>query len=90
MPLYAEENRAMAGAAIRFWLAANIFQRVIVTSTHAENDLRSEVLRMGGYDVLAKPFDENETLRLVDEARQEWQKARSPIYQMARALRMTA
>lgn len=64
--------------------------RIIVTSLHEETDLRSEVLKMGGYGVLSKPFERNETLRLVDGARQDWQKERNQSYQMGRALRMTA
>jgi CheY-like chemotaxis protein len=63
--------------------------RVIVTSVHAEKDLRPEVLLMGGYDVLSKPFDANETLRLVDGARREWQSAQGQN-PMGRALKMTA
>jgi len=43
---------------------------LIVTSRMADTYLWAEVLNLGGYDVLAKPFDEEEVLRVIESARQ--------------------
>ena len=45
---------------------------LIVTSRMADDRLWSEVLNLGGWDVLAKPFDGNEVLRSVRSACQQW------------------
>ncbi len=37
---------------------------VIVVSRHADESLWAEVLNLGGYDVVAKPFDKNEVSRV--------------------------
>jgi DNA-binding NtrC family response regulator len=42
--------------------------RVIVTARHANDALWAEVLNLGGYDVLAQPFDEVEVSRVVTSA----------------------
>jgi DNA-binding response OmpR family regulator len=39
--------------------------RMIVTSRRADERLWAEVLNLGGYDVLAKPFDASEVVRVV-------------------------
>ena len=39
--------------------------RLIVTSHAADEALWAEVLNLGGYDVLAQPFDEQEVRRVV-------------------------
>jgi len=39
--------------------------RLIVTSDAADEALWAEVLNLGGYDVLAQPFDEQEVRRVV-------------------------
>jgi hypothetical protein len=39
--------------------------RLIVTSYAADESLWAEVLNLGGYDVLAQPFDEQEVRRVV-------------------------
>jgi len=39
--------------------------RLIVISRLADDALWAEVLNLGGYDVLAEPFDENEVARVV-------------------------
>ncbi len=42
--------------------------RLIVTSPAADEALWAEVLNLGGYDVLAQPFDEQEVRRVVSGA----------------------
>ena len=44
--------------------------RMIVTSRLADERLWAEVLNLGGYDLLAKPFDASEVVRVVGTA---WQ-----------------
>ena len=46
---------------------------LIVTSRLADEYLWAEVLNLGGYDVLAKPFDRDEVHRTVSLAWQHWQ-----------------
>lgn len=46
---------------------------LIVTSRLADEYLWAEVLNLGGYDVLAKPFDRDEVRRTVSLAWQHWQ-----------------
>jgi len=41
---------------------------VIVTSMFADERLWAEVLNLGGYDVLRKPFQEKEVMRMLDQA----------------------
>jgi DNA-binding response OmpR family regulator len=38
---------------------------LIVTSRHADERLWAEVLNLGGYDVLSKPFDQQELARVL-------------------------
>ena len=45
---------------------------LIVTSLHADNYLWAEVLNLGGYDVLLKPFHASEVVRVVSLAWQRW------------------
>lgn len=47
--------------------------RLIVTSAQPDDHLWAEVLNMGGYDVLATPFDRNEVIRTVVAAWQSWE-----------------
>jgi hypothetical protein len=42
--------------------------RLIVTARNADDALWAEVLNLGGYDVLAQPFDEGEVSRVVASA----------------------
>ena len=42
--------------------------RLIVTARDADDALWAEVLNLGGYDVLAQPFDEGEVSRVVGSA----------------------
>jgi DNA-binding response OmpR family regulator len=46
--------------------------RVLVISAHADDSLWAEVLNLGGYDVLIKPFDVSEVTRVVRLAWQRW------------------
>ena len=41
---------------------------VIVTSRHADETLWADVLNSGGYDVLPKPFDRSEAIRVLGMA----------------------
>src|SRR3954469_13020548 len=45
-----------------------IVPSVLVVSRHADDDLWAEVLGCGGYDVLPKPFDRAEMVRVVGMA----------------------
>jgi FixJ family two-component response regulator len=45
---------------------------VIVTSRLADERMWSEVLNLGGWDVLAKPFDRTEVARVVETAGRHW------------------
>jgi DNA-binding NtrC family response regulator len=46
---------------------------LIVTSRLADERLWAEALNLGAYDVLAKPFDAREVIRIVSLAWQHWQ-----------------
>ncbi len=41
---------------------------VIVTSLHADEQLWAEALNLGAYDVLAKPFNQSEIVRVLNSA----------------------
>ena len=45
---------------------------LIVTSRLADDRLWAEVLNLGGFDVLAKPFDAIEVTRVVESALRQW------------------
>lgn len=45
---------------------------LVVACLHADDRLWAEVLNLGGYDVLAKPFDRTEVARSVSTAWLEW------------------
>jgi DNA-binding response OmpR family regulator len=45
---------------------------LIVTSRLADEFLWAEVLNLGGYDVLAKPFNSNEFIQVVSTAWRRW------------------
>jgi len=45
---------------------------LIVTSRLADERLWAEVLNLGGYDLLAKPFDQSEVIRVIDMALRRW------------------
>jgi DNA-binding response OmpR family regulator len=46
--------------------------RLIVASRLADERLWAEVLNLGGYDVLATPFDADEVYRVVSYAVDSW------------------
>ncbi len=50
---------------------------LIVTSRAADEWLWAEVLNLGGYDVLAKPFDAEEVSRVVTLASRSWERVRT-------------
>ena len=58
---------------------------LIVTFRLADERLWSEVLNLGGYDVLAKPFDRNEVERTVNLAWQHWASRRELTMRTKRA-----
>ena len=45
---------------------------LLVVSKHADENLWAEVLNLGGYDVLLKPFDRGEVVRVVNMAWRCW------------------
>ena len=45
---------------------------LIVTSSFADERLWAEVLNLGGYNVLAQPFDSREVFRVVGNAWLHW------------------
>ena len=45
---------------------------LLVISRHADENLWAEVLNLGGYDVLLKPFDPAEVTRVVGMAWRHW------------------
>ena len=47
--------------------------RLIVASREPNERLWAEVLNLGGYDVLTRPFDKAEVLRSVSRAWQNWE-----------------
>jgi len=52
---------------------------LIVSSRLADERLWAEVLNLGGYDVLAQPFDRGEVLRVTHRAWIEWRQERSSL-----------
>lgn len=50
---------------------------VIVTDRLADEGLWAEVLNLGGYDLLPKPFDPEEVLRVVSSAWASWNLSRA-------------
>lgn len=62
---------------------------LVVASLHADDRLWAEVLNLGGYDVLAKPFDRTEVARSVSTAWLQW-KHRAVAHDSAAALRASA
>ena len=52
---------------------------LIVTSRLADEHLWGEVLNLGGHDVLAKPFDQEEVLSALDSARRRWNRRNETV-----------
>jgi len=59
--------------------------RLIVSSRIADEFLWAEVLNLGGYDVLAKPFDASEVFRVISLAWLDWKNNCAPHRELARA-----
>ena len=54
---------------------------LIVTSRLADDRLWSEALNLGAYDVLAKPFDRNEVVRVLNMAWIRWtERSAAPLF----------
>ena len=51
---------------------------VVVTSRHADEALWAEVLNLGAFDLVAKPFGANEVRRVVDSALFHWTVRQEP------------
>jgi DNA-binding response OmpR family regulator len=56
-----------------------------VTSRHADDRLWAEALNLGAWDVLAKPFDPGEVVRVVNLACLCWQRERQAAVQSVAA-----
>jgi len=56
--------------------------RLIVTSDLADERLWAEVLNYGAYDMLAKPFQPAEVLRIISAAWRDWKQEvdRAPVF----------
>lgn len=52
---------------------------VIVASRLADDRLWAEALNLGAYDVLSKPFDSAEALRVIGHAMLRWQREQAAI-----------
>jgi LmbE family N-acetylglucosaminyl deacetylase len=52
---------------------------LIVTDRLADNLLWAEVLNLGGHDVLMKPFDATEVLRVVESAVRSWRRGAKSV-----------
>ena len=65
---------------------------LIVTSRHADDHLWAEVLNLGGYDVLAKPFATEEVVRIISLAWLQWKQRFRAVAaaSSAKVLRATA
>ncbi|MBI4874220.1 MAG: response regulator [Acidobacteria bacterium] len=50
---------------------------LIVASRQADDRLWAEVLNLGGYDVLSKPFDRSEAVRVIAAAWLHWRQRRA-------------
>ena len=57
---------------------------LVVTSSQADDRLWAEVLNLGGYDVLSKPFDRAEVIRVIGAAWLQWRR-RGSAYGARRA-----
>jgi len=57
---------------------------LVVSSRQADDHLWAEVLNLGGYDVLAKPFDRAEVVRVIGAAWLHWRQ-RGVAHAMRRA-----
>lgn len=53
---------------------------LIVTARNADEQLWAEVLRFGGFDLLPKPFDHKEVIRIVGFAWLHWKEAHAALH----------
>ena len=60
----------------RLTSALNEPPQLIVTAGDADDSLWAEVLNLGGYDVLAKPFERSEVTRIISLAWLHWKESR--------------
>lgn len=58
---------------------------MIVTSRTADDRLWAEALNLGAYDVLAKPYDQAEVIRIVSLAWLHWKERRDRLPALVRA-----
>ena len=65
---------------------------LLVTSKTADENLWAEVLNLGGYDVLMKPFELGEVTRVIGMAWRQWfaRSLRQPIVAAASPQRFSA
>ena len=56
---------------------------LIVTARDADDRLWAEVLNEGAYDLLPKPFDRKEVIRVVGTAWLHWKDTQAGLHQMA-------
>ncbi len=63
---------------------------LIVTSRQADDSLWAEVLNMGGYDVLQKPYEPTEVVRVISMAWLQWRLRRRPATVQPTELRASA
>jgi DNA-binding NtrC family response regulator len=54
------------------------FPSILVVSRHADENLWAEVLNSGGYDVLPKPFERREAVRIISMAWRHCQAKNAP------------
>jgi DNA-binding NtrC family response regulator len=63
---------------------------VIVTSRHADEQLWSQALNLGAYDVLAMPFNAEEVRRVLDSAWAHWKERNGRLAAPQRAMAVSA
>jgi DNA-binding response OmpR family regulator len=63
---------------------------LIVTARLADERLWAEALNLGAHDVLARPFDPTEVIRIVGIAHQRWRNARKPAPGRAKVIMVGA
>jgi DNA-binding NtrC family response regulator len=64
--------------------------KLIVTSVHADDRLWAEVLNLGGFDVLSRPFRTAELRRSIDLAWRHWKDERARLEQKIQLLALVA
>ncbi len=76
IPVVITEERLVGGADWKSVLSATSnlprAPKLIVTSHNVDSTLWAEVINLGGYDVLAKPWNEHEVYHAVSQAWLAW------------------